>query len=55
VGPAASLSAFTGALRSLSRLGRDIVGNTPQAFAELTVAERRKWGDIIKSANIAAQ
>jgi tripartite-type tricarboxylate transporter receptor subunit TctC len=40
---------------ALRERGMDVIGNTPQAFAELIVAERRKWGDIIKSANITAQ
>jgi tripartite-type tricarboxylate transporter receptor subunit TctC len=40
---------------ALRERGMEVVGNTPQAFAELIVAERRKWGDIIKSANITAQ
>jgi len=40
---------------TLRERGMDIVGNTPQAFAALIAAERRKWGDIIKSANITAQ
>jgi len=35
--------------------GMRIVSDTPKEFADLIVAERKKWGDIIKSANITAQ
>jgi tripartite-type tricarboxylate transporter receptor subunit TctC len=40
---------------ALRERGMDVVGDTPQAFAELIAAERKKWGDIIRSANITAQ
>ena len=42
-------------VQALGDRGMTIVGDTPQAFAELIVAERRKWGDIIKRANITAE
>ena len=34
--------------------GARMVGNTPEEFAALIVDERRKWGEIITSANITA-
>jgi tripartite-type tricarboxylate transporter receptor subunit TctC len=39
----------------LRERGMDIIGNTPKEFADLIVAERKKWGDIIRTANITAQ
>jgi tripartite-type tricarboxylate transporter receptor subunit TctC len=34
--------------------GARMVGNTPEEFAALIADERRKWGEIIKAANITA-
>jgi tripartite-type tricarboxylate transporter receptor subunit TctC len=34
--------------------GARMVGNTPEEFAALIVDERKKWGEIIKAANITA-
>ena len=31
------------------------VGNSPDEFARLIVDERKKWGEIVKSANISAE
>ncbi len=42
-------------IQALRDRGMQIVGNSPAEFAKLIVAERKKWGDIIKSANISAQ
>jgi tripartite-type tricarboxylate transporter receptor subunit TctC len=42
-------------IQALRDRGMQIVGNSPAEFADLIVAERKKWGDIIKSANITAQ
>jgi len=35
--------------------GMRIVGDSPREFDALIVAERKKWGEIISSANISAQ
>jgi tripartite-type tricarboxylate transporter receptor subunit TctC len=35
--------------------GARLIGNSPEDFAKLIVDERRKWGEIIKAANITAQ
>jgi tripartite-type tricarboxylate transporter receptor subunit TctC len=35
--------------------GARMVGNTPDEFAALIVDERKKWGEIVKAANITAQ
>src|SRR5262245_25024130 len=35
--------------------GARMVGNSPDEFAALIVEERRKWGEIVKAANITAQ
>jgi tripartite-type tricarboxylate transporter receptor subunit TctC len=35
--------------------GARMVGNAPEEFARLIVDERKKWGEIIKAANITAQ
>jgi tripartite-type tricarboxylate transporter receptor subunit TctC len=35
--------------------GARLVGDTPEEFGKLIVDERKKWGEIIKSANIQAQ
>jgi len=42
-------------IQALRDRGMQIVGNSPAEFANLIVAERKKWGDIIKSANITAE
>jgi tripartite-type tricarboxylate transporter receptor subunit TctC len=34
--------------------GARVVGSSPEEFARLIASERRKWGDIIKAANIKA-
>jgi tripartite-type tricarboxylate transporter receptor subunit TctC len=39
----------------LADLGLEPVGNTPEQFAALIEAESRKWGDIVRKANITAQ
>jgi tripartite-type tricarboxylate transporter receptor subunit TctC len=39
----------------LADLGLEAVGNTPEQFAALIEAESRKWGDIVRKANITAQ
>ena len=41
--------------RFTSQSGARMVGNSPEEFAKLIVDERRKWGEIIKSANISAE
>ena len=38
----------------LAGLGLEPVGNTPEAFDALIKAESRKWGDIVRKANIQA-
>jgi tripartite-type tricarboxylate transporter receptor subunit TctC len=40
--------------RFITQSGIKLVGNTPEEFGKLIVAERKKWGDIIKAANIPA-
>jgi tripartite-type tricarboxylate transporter receptor subunit TctC len=42
-------------IQALRNRGMQIVGNSPTEFADLIASERKKWGDIIKSANITAQ
>ena len=32
-----------------------MVGNSPDEFAKLIVDERKKWGEIVKAANISAE
>lgn len=39
----------------LAGLGLEPVGNTPEAFDALIKAESRKWGDIVRKANIQPQ
>lgn len=39
----------------LASLGLEPVGNTPEEFARRIEAESRKWGDIVRKANITAQ
>jgi tripartite-type tricarboxylate transporter receptor subunit TctC len=41
--------------RFTSQSGARMVGSTPDEFAKLIVDERRKWGEIVKSANISAE
>jgi tripartite-type tricarboxylate transporter receptor subunit TctC len=36
-------------------LGARLVGNTPEEFARLIEEERRRWGEVIKSAGIKLQ
>ncbi|MGN6462613.1 MAG: Bug family tripartite tricarboxylate transporter substrate binding protein, partial [Pseudolabrys sp.] len=40
--------------RFVTESGIKLVSNTPDEFAKLIVDERKKWGDIIKAANIPA-
>jgi len=42
-------------IQQLRQRGMRIVGDTPQQFGELIVAERKKWGEIIRSAHITVQ
>ena len=35
-----------------SALGARLVGNSPDDFAKLVVAERARWGEVIRSAGI---
>jgi tripartite-type tricarboxylate transporter receptor subunit TctC len=42
-------------LQKLGALGMRLVGNSPEEFDAFIVAERKKWGEIIKSAGITAQ
>ena len=39
----------------LSDRGMRIVGDSQQEFGYLIETERKKWGEIIKNANIAVQ
>jgi len=41
--------------RFTSESGARMVGSSPEAFAKLIVDERRKWGEIVRSANISAE
>ena len=41
--------------KKLADLGLEPVGDTPQEFGALIQAESKKWGDIVKKANIHAQ
>jgi tripartite-type tricarboxylate transporter receptor subunit TctC len=36
----------------LASAGLEPVGNTPDEFAAMIKAETRKWGDIVRKANI---
>lgn len=38
--------------RFITESGIKLVGNSPEEFAQLILSERKKWGDIIKAANI---
>lgn len=40
--------------RFITESGIKLVGNSPEEFGKLIISERKKWGDIIKAANIAA-
>jgi tripartite-type tricarboxylate transporter receptor subunit TctC len=40
--------------RFVTQSGIKLVSNTPEEFARLIVDERKKWGDMIKAANIPA-
>jgi len=40
--------------RFVGESGMTLISNTPEAFDRLIVAERKKWGDIIKAAKIEA-
>lgn len=40
--------------RFIKESGVTLVGNSPEEFAQLILDERKKWGDIIKAANIQA-
>src|SRR6478672_4187518 len=42
-------------IQMLSDRGMRIVGDSPQEFGYLIETERKKWGEIIKNANIAVQ
>jgi len=42
-------------LLKLSERGMRMVGDSPEEFGKFIVDERKKWGEIIKSANIQAQ
>jgi len=39
-------------MKKLADLGLEPVGDTPQEFGAVIAAESRKWGDIVKKANI---
>ena len=41
--------------RFTSQSGARMVGNTPAEFARLIVDERKKWGEIVRAANISAE
>jgi tripartite-type tricarboxylate transporter receptor subunit TctC len=41
--------------RFTSQSGARMVGSTPEEFARLIVDERKKWGEIVKAANISAE
>jgi tripartite-type tricarboxylate transporter receptor subunit TctC len=40
--------------RFITESGIKLVGNTPEEFSRLIIDERKKWGEIIKAANIQA-
>ena len=42
-------------VKKLEDLGLEPVGNTPQQFGALIQSESRKWGDIVKKANIKVE
>jgi len=39
-------------MQRLGERGMRMVGDSPEEFGAFIVAERKKWGDIITSANI---
>ena len=41
--------------RFTSQSGARMVGGTPEEFAKLIVDERKKWGEIVRAANISAE
>jgi tripartite-type tricarboxylate transporter receptor subunit TctC len=41
--------------RKLVQDGLEPVGNTPEQFREFLVADKAKWGRIIKQANVKAE
>jgi tripartite-type tricarboxylate transporter receptor subunit TctC len=41
--------------RFTSQSGARMVGSTPEEFAKLIVDERKKWGEIVRAANISAE
>ena len=41
--------------RFTSESGARMVGNSPEEFAKVIADERKKWGEIVKAANIAAE
>ena len=41
--------------RFTAESGARMVGNSPDEFAKLILDERRKWGTIVKAANISAE
>ena len=41
--------------RFTSQSGARMVGGTPEQFAKLIVDERKKWGEIVRAANISAE
>jgi len=42
-------------MQTLSARGMRMVGDSPEEFGAFIVAERKKWGEIIKAANIKVQ
>jgi tripartite-type tricarboxylate transporter receptor subunit TctC len=42
-------------MQKLSERGMRMVGDSPEEFGAFIVAERKKWGEIIKAANIKVQ
>ena len=42
-------------MQKLSARGMRMVGDSPEEFGAFIVAERKKWGEIIKAANIKVQ
>jgi tripartite-type tricarboxylate transporter receptor subunit TctC len=42
-------------MQTLSARGMRMVGDSPEEFGAFIIAERKKWGEIIKAANIKVQ
>jgi tripartite-type tricarboxylate transporter receptor subunit TctC len=42
-------------MQKLSERGMRLVGDSPAEFGAFIIAERKKWGEIIKAADIKAQ